>query len=141
MQTSSRLHLSLTKTGYARVKHLSLARTYVQPKAVANVNLDVAPQALQYRKELESAKAAVRLASKLCQVRNSCRLVEPLGAPICFFTVADAISTRATPQTVQLQLSAEERSDKKDDSPVTVADYGRVGTGSAILRPLIKVRL
>lgn len=46
-------------------------------------------------KELRGANYAVRLASKLCR-------------------------------TVQSQLSlSDEKTDKKDDSPVTIADYGR----------------
>ncbi|GLI69961.1 hypothetical protein VaNZ11_014706 [Volvox africanus] len=81
------------RANYTGVTRLCCRRPFVRRRASVHVAVDVEPQTLQYGKELENAKAAVRLASKLCQI-------------------------------VQRQLSAEERADKKDDSPVTVADYG-----------------
>ncbi|GLC46765.1 hypothetical protein PLESTB_001488000 [Pleodorina starrii] len=94
MQASLRIHRGGLMTAHTRAARPACVRPYVlRPQAAAGVAVDVPPQTLQYGKELDSAKAAVRLASKLCQI-------------------------------VQRQLSAEERADKKDDSPVTVADYG-----------------
>ncbi|EFJ43494.1 hypothetical protein VOLCADRAFT_65837 [Volvox carteri f. nagariensis] len=93
MQASVRRYQRPASNTHIANKRRTPWRPHVRPHAAPSVVVDVAPQALQYGKELESAKAAVRLASKLCQI-------------------------------VQRQLSAEERVDKKDDSPVTVADYG-----------------
>ena len=96
--------------------------------------------AITYETELQSALKAVRLASKLCQVCTE-------GVQHVIFIYLDLamqqrvswiIPVRASTflkspcvlQRVQVQLKSGEKTDKADDSPVTIADYGQLQTTS-----------
>lgn len=70
----------------------------------------------RYAHELQAACEAVRLAARLCTVRlcSSSLCCQPMVATQRFLS-----------QRVQLQLKAGEKQDKSDDSPVTIADYGK----------------
>ena len=83
-----------------------------------------------YSQELACAMQAVRLASKLCQVHSWC-LPWAFAQFSCWSSMNPTIGSIKTLtrhagalQKVQLQLKAGEKTDKADDSPVTIADYG-----------------
>lgn len=140
-----RMFFGTKRNGLHRVAQ---GRRQFLPRAVASVEVDVA-QTLQYGKELESAKVAVRLASKLCQVWTSdCTGQAPLEtSPRCSSLSTMLVAHRCWScvhmQIVQRQLSAEERVEKKDDSPVTVADYGKPCCGNPdrhVWKPVLSCR-
>lgn len=77
----------------------------------------------QYADELAAACEAVRLASTLCKVRFKALMARLLGVYVACLRALTV--SHAAMQTVQQQLTSSEKVDKSDDSPVTVADYGK----------------
>ena len=80
----------------------------------------------EYTMELQAAVDAVKLASRLCQVRRGVEAGRAGSVPLETHPDPPRPAAPLPPsaQAVQVQLKRGEWSEKEDDSPVTVADYG-----------------
>lgn len=113
--------------GY-KVRHLSTSTTtpllHLTRAMATQIAQSTTVDAGSHDEEMHSALTAVRLASKLCQVRFVNAGISGLIRFVALIYHAHCAKICSLKQRVQLQLKSGEKTDKADESPVTVADYG-----------------
>ena len=138
-QPNANLFREVVRNGSLRTRQATpSSRTFQAVGTQASKGATMA--AITYETELQSALKAVRLASKLCQVCTEgfqhvifIYLDLAMLQRVSWIIPARASAFLKIPcllQRVQLQLKSGEKTDKADDSPVTIADYGQLQTTS-----------